>query len=261
MKNDIGIGIIDVHSTEMVEKCIKSIPENLKESIFIVSNKLKSNSVYKNFDKQVPFATLRNYLINEMRINDKKYYFILNSNVEIIDLNFFEKTIKLAETFGTWFMTGQGKGKSVSVEDDAANVSLEISPHLNTNVLFLYSGIIKNFGFFEERFFNTKDLDIIDYINRLREKKVYPPKHFNPTIGTGLVLEQEAEIEKINHRDIPKSQTEYKPDGDKSMELSIAYFYHKHKYVPNQNEPAGVTQQELLQFMEELQKNYASTQS
>jgi len=259
MKNEIGIGILDVHSNEMLEKCLKSIPEDLKESVLVVSNKLKTNNNYKNYDKQVPFATLRNYLINQMRINNKKYYFLLNSNVELIDVDFFTKIIKLAETFGTWFLTGTGKGTSISVEDDSTNISLEVSPHLNTNVLFLYSGIIKNFGFFDERFYNTKDLDVIDYINRLREKEVYPPKHHNPTIGTGLVLETDSDIEKINYREIPKSQTGYKPDDDKSMELSIAYFYHKYKYVPNQTEPAGTTQQELLNFMEKLQKNYAST--
>jgi hypothetical protein len=32
---------------------------------------------------------------------------------------------------------------------------------------------------------------------------------------------------------------------------------HKHKYIPGQNDPAGITQQQLISSLETLQKNYA----
>ena len=254
MKEEIGIGILDIHSDELLNSCISSIPSDYKENIWIVSNKVKSTS-HKNYTRQVSMATLRNYLISQMRIKDLKYYFILNSNIQIQNQQVFEKTIQLAKTFGTWFMLGGGSN-NISLEEDSVNLTLNLSPQLNTNFMFLYSGIIKNFGYFDERFYNTLDLDVLDYINKLREKETYPPKHFNPTIDSTDILEKIAEIEKINFKDLPKSKDEYKPDSDKSLELSCAYFYHKYKYLPSQNDPNGVTQEVLLEFMEKLQNTY-----
>lgn len=255
MKTEIGIGILDIYSNELLTETISSIPEEYKENIFIVSNKKHLKENQKNYTKQVSFATMRNYLISQMRIKGLKYYFLLTSNVKIKDKNIFENTINLAKTFGTWFITGAGSN-NVPLEDDSVNLTLNLSPQLNTNFLFLYSGIIKNFGYFDERFYNTDNLDIIDYINKMREKDVYPPKHYNPTIDKNYLEEYISNIEKINFKELPKSKEQYKPDDDKSLELSCAYFYHKYKYIPSQNDPNGVNQQILLEFMEKLQKTY-----
>jgi len=260
MKNEIGIGIIDLYSEECLKSCISTIPEECKENLWIVSNKIKPLENVKNYTKQVPMATLRNYLISQMRIKQLKYYFLLNSNVEIKNPLVFENTIKAAKIFGTWFMTGAGS-HNVTLEEDTLNVSLNVSPQFNSNFIFLYSGIVKNFGFFDERFYNTLDLDVIDYINKLRDKKTYPPRHYNPTINAEEVFEKKENIQKINFKDLPKSKDDYKPDSDKSLELSVAYFYHKYKYLPAQNDPTGVTQNELLEFMEQLQKTYGDSKN
>lgn len=255
MKNEIGIGILDLYSEEVLNSCVSSIPEEFKNNTWIVSNKTHGLSNVKNYTKQVSMATLRNYLISQMRLKGLKYYFIINSNLQIKNPLIFENTIKLAKTFGTWFMLGSGSN-NVVIEEDTLNISLNVSPQFNSNFIFLYSGIIKNFGYFDERFYNTLDLDVVDYINKLRDKKTYPPKHYNPTINPEDLLEVKYNIEKINFKELPKSKDDYKPDSDKSLELSVAYFYHKYKYVPTQNDPTGVSQKELLEFMEQLQKTY-----
>lgn len=255
MKNEIGIGILDLYSEDSLEACISSIPEEYSDNIWIASNKHNSRKNVKNYSKQVPMATLRNYLISQMRIKGLKYYFLLNSNTEILNAGIFEKTITIAKTFGTWFITGPSL-KNIPIEDDTLNITLNVSPELNTNFLFLYSGIIKNFGYFDERFYNTKDLDVLDYINKLRDKEVYPPKHYNPTIDSSFLLEKKEDINKINFIDIPKNKEEYKPSKEKSLELSVAYFYHKYKYVPTQNDPNGASQEDLLKTIENIQKIY-----
>lgn len=256
MKNEIGIGIIDVYSDEDLENCKNSIPEEYKDQIVVVSNRKGASDTDQIFTKHVPFATLRNTLLHNFRIKGYKYYFLINSNAKLLKTDVFEHAIQLAKTFGTWFITGPTSQNVISIEEDSANLTLELSPELNSDFLFLYSGIIKNFGFFDERFYNTKDFDLIDYINKMREKNVYPPKHYNPTIGKDYVAISSSEIQKINYRELPKVQSEYKPDDDRSMEMSCAYFYHKYKYVPTQNEPTGVTQEELFKVMEGLQKTY-----
>jgi len=256
MKNEIGIGIVDVFTEDDLLKCKESIPKDLQSQIVTVSNKKRNITDNLNYTKQVPYAFLRNVLLHQLRIQNFKYYFLLDSNVQILNPEIFEHAIRLAETFGTWFITGQHKSKPITLEDDTNNISLDLSPHLNTNFLFLRSGIIKNFGFFDERFYNTSNLDVLDYINKLREKNVYPPKHYNPTIGTDFYAESDSKIEKINHREIPQTASEYTPDKDRSLELSVAYFYQKYKYVPSQNDPVGATQEEILTFMQKLQEEY-----
>ena len=101
---------------------------------------------------------------------------------------------------------------------------------------------------FDERFFNTKNLDVLDYIIRLRAKGVYPPNHFNPTVGKG-VKTAKTFLEKINFKDIP--------DRDKSVGISYGYFMHLHKYIPTQNDPPAVTQEELLKSLDLIQQKYA----
>lgn len=254
INKEIGIGIIDIYSDTDLTNCLSSIPEELKNNVIVVSNKAKSTQCDRHYTNDVSFATLRNYLITQMRIKGFKYYFIINSNVKIINSKLFEKTINVANTFGTWFITGAGEN-NVVLEDDTNNLVLNISPTLNTNFIFLYSGIIKNFGFFDERFFDTKDFDVLDYIVKMRNKKVYPPNHYNPTIEKNDVDESLSPIEKINFKDVKDIG---KDKMTRSMELTFAYFYHEHKYIPYQNDPVGVTQDELLKCMENLQKNYAN---
>ena len=106
----------------------------------------------------------------------------------------------------------------------------------------------QNNGYFDERFFNTKDLDVLDYINKLRKKGVYTPANYNPTIGSGFKKSYNP-IRKIGFKDIP--------DKDNSVSMSYAYFFHNNKYIPGQNDPAGVTQDQLLTSLQTLQKNYA----
>lgn len=255
-KNDIGIGIIDVYSEKDYENCYNSIPEELKQNVVSISNKTKqSNPNIKNISTQVPFASLRNYLLTQLRIKGYRYYYLINSNITIKNNNVFEKCINLANTFGTWFLTGPTNKQNVVIEDDDSDLFLDVTPVLNTNFLFLYSGIIKNFGFFDERFHNGKNLDILDYIIKMRDAKVYPPINYNPTINILDIEKSNSDIEKIKFIDINTDKNEW----DKSLEVSLGYFYHKHKYIPTQNDPLNTPQDKMLEFMQNLQKQYANS--
>lgn len=257
MKNEIAIGILDVYEQEDVNLCYSSIPEEYKDNVFIASatkNKKPDSfggSAYKQFG-EVPFATLRNWLISQFRLNEYKYYFIIHSNNSIKDPEIFIKTIKIAETFGSWFLLNEGT-KSLPLEDEETGVTLYASPELNSEFMFLFNGIVKNNGYFDERFFNTKEMDVLDYVIRLREKGLYSPAHYNLTISKEMLKKSYSSIKKIGFKDYP--------DNDKSVGLSYGYFMHKYKYIPGHNEPAGVTQEQLLESLQELQKKYAKHNS
>jgi len=252
MKNETGIGILDIYDQEDLESCYTSIPKDYKDNIFVVSG-TKNKMVNENYRQygDVPMATLRNWLISQFRIKGLKYFFLLHSNQVVDDPNIFEKTIKMAEVFGTWFLLGDG-AKSLPLEDEETKETLYASPELNSEFMFIFSNIINHVGYFDERYFNTKDLDVLDYVIKLRNKNLFPPAHYYATIGDGLKRIKK-EIKKTGFFDFPSTE--------RSVGLTYGYFLHNHKYIPGQNDPAGVTQEDLLKFVENLQKNYARSKS
>ena len=186
---EIGIGIIDIYDDNSLLNCVKSLKTVSNEvSTYIISNR---NNPVKNFEydkvisHQVSMATLRNHCIAHFRCFGLKYLFLLNSNVVIKDPNFLEKTIKTAEAFGTWYMTGFQEN-STNLADSESNQSLWINTKLNTDFIFIRSGIVGNLGYFDERYVNTKDLDVLDYIVKARKIQIYPEHPFHPTIGNIL---------------------------------------------------------------------------
>lgn len=247
---NVGIGILDLYDQNCLDDCINSLSFFNKENIIVASltnNKINLENTIK-YSTQTPLATLRNYLISQFRIKKLKYYFLIHSNQIIKNNNIIDDTLELASTFGCWFLTGYGE-KFLALEDDSGK-NLNISKKLNTDFLFILNGIIKNNGFFDERYFNGKDLDVVDYILKLKTKKVHPPTGYYPTIASSWVQSKQVKATAVGYKDEVDN-------NDKSLQLSYAYFYHNHKYIPNQNDPIPASSDELLKAMEEIQNNYA----
>jgi hypothetical protein len=246
MKNEIGIAILDVYTQEDLDLCYKSIPEGY--NVLIVSdtkNKLP-DCEHKRYGNGVQFATLRNWAISQFRLKGLKHFFLINSNQIIKNTDIFENTIKIAEVFGTWAIMGT-ENSILSIEDDTNNLTLKLSDKANSNFMYIFSGIISNIGYFDERFFNTKELDITDFIIRMREKKLYPPTGYNPIIDNDVETTR-SKIQKLNYKEID--------NADKSVQMSYAYFVYKNKYVPTQNDPKSVSKDELMASLMEIQTNY-----
>jgi hypothetical protein len=257
MNKEIGIGILDLYTQEDLQNCWDSIPDEYKNHddlltrVFIVSNnnnKPLSGAQTKQYSTPVQMATMRNYLISQMRLYGLKYYFLIHSNQIVKDPNIFEKTLQLADTFGTWVITGASTD-NIPLEDDEKGITLNLSKKLNTEFMFLFSGIIKTFGYFDERHFNGLDIDVLDYVIKLRNKQAYPPTNYHPTIPSSWLESGIGNINKIGFKDMP--------DESRDVQLSYAYFFNNHKYIPTQNDPPHVSQNDLLKNMEIIQSNYA----
>jgi hypothetical protein len=257
MNKEIGIGILDLYTQEDLQNCWNSIPEQYKNHddlltrVFIVSNnknKYLSEGQQKKYTTAVQMATMRNHLISQMRLRGCKYYFLLHSNQVIKDPQIFEKTLKLADTFGTWVILGPSTD-NIPLEDDQRGVTLNLSKKLNSEFMFLFSGIVKTFGYFDERYFNGLDIDVLDYVLKLRNKNAYPPSNYHPTITDDLIKSNGGTINKLGFKDIP--------DMSRDVQLSYAYFFNNHKYIPGETDPQSVSQDDLLKAMEVIQTNYA----
>lgn len=245
MKEDIGIGIIDVYQQQNLNNCFDSIPKDLQGNVYVVSNttnKMPSPN-YTRYDKEISFACLRNKLLSHFRLHKKKYLFLLFSNYAITESDFFESTVKTASLFGTWLMTGPGEN-SFELEDEVSKFSLKISPELNAEVMFIFSGLIKKFGYFNEQLPSNNQLEVLDYILQLRKEGLYPSNHFNPILDKGL-YKVPCKLNKINN------------SPERTDELTFGMFQHFHGYVPGYNDPPGITHEQLFKELERIQQTYA----
>jgi hypothetical protein len=246
-----GIGILDIYDDDSLKNCLDNIPENYY--VCVISNRQTSYKDKKinNYIRvnDVSLAHMRNLILYDFRINELDYYFILHSDQVIENSNIFEKIQKTAETFGTWFLSGYINDKTLDIEDDKNHETvLKISNNLNSKFLYTFKGIIKTFGFFDEQFVNSHDLDVYDYITRLRNKKMYTPNGFYPTISIKM-LENKKTIKNPYIKDFPSE--------DNSVRYSYGYFMNKNKFIPNHNENKEASQQDVLESIEFLQENYA----
>lgn len=240
--SDIGIGIIDINRQKDLNQTFDSISNDL--NVFIASN--TDNTLpechYRKYNKDIQPATLRNWLLSQFRLKNLKHFFLIESGFVLKDNDVFQKTIKNAETFGTWAMTGPAP-ETYSIEDDELNLSLKISEKLNHKFIYLFNGIISNVGYFDERFYSGKNLDVLDYIIRLRDKKIYPPVNYNPIID-------------CKYEDLVPMDNNV-VDNDNKTNIAYGYFLYKNKFIPNQNDPKTVSKDELLKELENLQNKYA----
>jgi hypothetical protein len=245
LNEDIGIGIIDVYQQQNLDSCLESIPEDLKDNVYIVSNtnnKIK-NFNHTRFDREISFACLRNQILSEFRLNKKKYLFMIYSNYAITEKDFFTDAVKSASLFGTWLMTGPSDN-FIELEDEVSKTPLKISPELNAEVLFMFSGLVKKFGYFNEQLHSNNQLELLDYILKLRKEGLYPSNHFNPILHKGL-YKVPCKLNKINS------------SKERADELTFGMFQHLHNYVPGFNDPPGITQEQLFQELERIQQTYA----
>jgi hypothetical protein len=247
---DVGVAIIDVYDQTNLNVCYDSLKDKVENLIIIsnTSNILPENVENKKFTGQMPFATLRNYAINFFRIKGIKHLFLINSNIKVNNQNVFENAIKTANTFGVWFLLGPASSK-LTIEDDENNSVLNLTDDINSDFIYIFNNIVSKVGFFDERYFNTKSLDVLDYIIRLRAKNLYLPNGYIGFIDKNLE-ELSGNLTKPNYKELSK-------ESDKSVEMSYAYFYTFHKYMPSKDDPKSASNDELMAVLKTLQENYS----
>jgi hypothetical protein len=246
---EVGLAILDIYDNDSLLKCVSSLPK-LEISGYVIGNRKfpVSGFVYdKNITHSVGMATLRNHALAHFRNHGIKYIFLLTSNVLIKDPNFIERTIKTAETFGTWVLTGNVQGSTIL--DDDSGQSLHVNTKVEPNFMFLRSGVVASMGYFDEQFVNTSYLDVLDYVERARKLGIYPPSNFFATVGDVYDI-TDAKIDRVDHSDTLDK-------NNRSVGLSFGYFQHLHKYVPTIDDIKSISKDDLMVFMGDLQESYS----
>jgi len=247
----IGIGLLDLYDDDSLNEVLKKIPENFYTCV--ISNritKIKNDKINNHvFVDKVSISHMRNLILHDFRINNLDYYFLIHTDQIIPDSSIFEKIKSISDTFGTLFLLGHVDNNTLNIEDDNGLV-LKISKQINTKFIFTFKGIIKNFGFFDEQFINSHDLDVYDYIQKLRLKNLYPKEGYFPSISTEI---------KENKKKMTNFYIQDFPSEEGTVKYSYGYFLHKNKFIPNQQkiDYTPENDEHTLKTIEFLQKNYA----
>lgn len=243
-----GIGILDLYDDESLKDVLSKLPKDVYVSV--ISN--RKNAYKPEVDNYISvgdssLANMKNLLLYDFRIKDLDYYYLIYTDQVLNGPDDFDKVKKISETFGTWFLTGNIGDKTLDIEDDNGSI-LKLSQKLNAKFLFTFKGIIKNVGFFDERFINTQNLDVLDYIIRLKQKNLYVADGYYPTISLPIIE---------NKKTMSNAYIQDFPSEEMSVRHSYGLFVHLHKYIPNHSDPQPKKEEDVLNSVENLQKNYS----
>lgn len=151
MKNKIGIGIIGTPKEY----------NNFKDYTYFV----------EPIEKCLTWT--KNKLLYQLLNDDCDHIFLMDDTVEILDVCIFANYIDAAKKSGIWYLMYRGDYK-VKNSIDYDGVGISFSDTINKQFCYYYKGIIKNVGFFDERY-STGLLEQIDYTYRVIQKGICPP--------------------------------------------------------------------------------------
>lgn len=155
-KNKIGIGL-------------------LKDTEFKLDNTYKLPK-YRNetWDKNV--------LLRDM-INDQcEHLFLINSNISSVNDGVFETYIESAKASGIWVLFFKENNSSInSIQYE--NVEISFQPKLTKSFTYLHRGVIKNVGFFDERY-DSSVLEHDDLVYRIIQRGLLPGWGWFPDTST-----------------------------------------------------------------------------
>ena len=173
MNDKIGIGVLCTHNN--FDKTISSI--NTSHDIYVVScsymdisdkHNIKDSYVYT---QDTPKTWAKNRLIRMMLNDDCDHLFIIEDSVIIKNNNIFEKYIQAAKNSGIWCFLHSNKEyqNDISYED----IKIGFSDELQNHLMYIFRGVIKNIGFFDERY-DKGILETHDYVKRILDKGLLP---------------------------------------------------------------------------------------
>lgn len=234
--NDIGIAILNYNSN--ILHCSQTLPQNIDiygiqcNNLFI-KNKPKFKAYYQ-FNKEVPLSWSRNQALRMMLNDNKKYMFIITSDVKVIDPDIFKRYIETSQVSGIKNITGPtNQNNVINTIDYTETVSVSFTNNANPNFIFIHNDIVKYVGYFDEQFDST--FSDYDMIHRLNLKNKSTPLGWIPTI--------------VNNNFI-----EYIDSFPKPSPKNLALFKHKYNNIDPLN-PIKVSEQSIISIMENLQND------
>ena len=204
-KNKLGIGYITCNSPDRVAQTFPTIPKGVGELVVINSGCVLPESTFKGADKiiqsgrKINVAIAKNRALRYLMEQECEHLFLIEDDVIIKDAGVFGAYLRGAQSSGIWHLNYALQGAMNRAQDVGAEVDsldslsklnnnsspaprakleyndtkLAFYPHAIGSFQYFYKGIIKNVGYFDERFENA--FENVDYIYRVIKKGLHPP--------------------------------------------------------------------------------------
>jgi len=208
MENKIGIGYITCDSESRVDRTFKTIPKNLGDLVVVNSGCIHPDSKFEGATeiiqtgKKESVAISKNKALHHLMDVGCDHIFLIEDDMVIKDPNVFKAYVTAAQESGIWHLNYGLQGGLNRAQPDRDSVSslkelmdlgmdgkplprgklqynstkLAFYPHALGSFTYLYRGIIKNVGYFDERFPNC--FENIDYTYRVIKKGLHPPYYW-----------------------------------------------------------------------------------
>lgn len=206
MKNKLGIGYITCDSPERVAKTFPTIPKGVGELVVVNSGCILPEKILDGADHiiqsgtRISVSVAKNRALRHLMNSGCEHLFLIEDDIIIKNPAVFGAYLKGAEGSGIWHLNYALQGAMNRLQDETAGVStlkeldalkndstpaprakLEYSngsklafyPHAIGAFQYFYKGIVKNVGYFDERYVNA--FENVDYIYRVIKKGLHPP--------------------------------------------------------------------------------------
>lgn len=192
MNNTIGIGILNIYDNSIT---------------------LGKNTITTSIQNHKNSTWAKNYLLRNLICKGYEHLFILENSIKIINDDVFEKYIEAAQKSGIWHLMFKGNSNQKNAID-YNGIGIDFTNDINKHFCYYYRGIIKNVGFYDERY----DKGILEQ-HDLTYKIIH--KGLSPGWGWSPDLENSKDyIQVIHNTKIEKNQDWW---------YENTWFNHKHK--------------------------------
>ena len=208
MKNKLGIGYITCNAPDRVAQTFPTIPKELGEVVVVNSGCILPESSFEGANKIIQSGSIKtvsvskNNAIRHLMSEGCEHIFLIEDDIIIKDAGVFNEYVKAASVSGIWHLNYALQGglnrsqDEIGIIKSMANLNdlkcnsqpaprsklayngckLAFYPHAIGSFSYFYKGIIKNVGYFDERYTNA--IENIDYVYRVIQKGLHPPYYW-----------------------------------------------------------------------------------
>lgn len=206
MNNKLGIGYITCDAPDRVEQTFPTIPKGLGELVVVNSGCVLPERVFEGANKIIQsgerksVAISKNKALRHLMNEGCDHIFLVEDDVIIKDPDVFKIYVHAAQVSGIWHLNYGLQGALNRAQDVDAEVKtlkdlhnlkndstpaprsrlpykegvkLAFYPHALGAFSYFFRGVIKNVGYFDERYVNA--FENVDYTYRVIQKGLHPP--------------------------------------------------------------------------------------
>lgn len=263
MNNKIGIGIVTYNSPERLKASAATVPTNVDKFVIVNdgTGHLYPNDVYPkhaeviNHSKNLCVGCAKNTTIRALIQAECEHIFIMEDDILIKNDQVFNAYITAAKISGLYTMAfalhgpanlKDGKPFPRDVVQYSKDITISFYIHSVGAFEYFHRGVIKNAGYYDERFKNA--WEHVDHSYRIVKMGLLPAYWCWPDIANSGDYLQEIASSEVNS--VIRKTDEWKQNFQNGAHL----FKHLHGYFPT--EVPDTPRDVIIERLKAIKQNY-----